>query len=215
MQRTENGRGLLAVGLIVLGLLFLGEQFFDFNVFGFLWPFLVMLPGIAFLYAALNGDRNAAGMAVPGAIITGTGLILFMQNVTGRWESWAYVWTLYPVFLGLALQFIGRRTESAKTLADGRGFVKWGGIAFVGAMVFFELMIFNDGGLLGDMAFPLVLIAIGAFMLFSRPRAHVDYGEKRKVVRTPAYAGNGKHGGQTLRQKIDAALAEDDEQPTA
>ena len=60
------------------------------------------------------------------AIVTGTGLILLYQNSTGRWQTWAYIWALYPVFLGLGLMFLGRRTDDEGTRRAGRGFVTWG-----------------------------------------------------------------------------------------
>jgi bacteriorhodopsin len=40
---------------------------------------------------------------IPGTIISGIAGILMWQNATGRWFSWAYVWTLIPGFVGLAL----------------------------------------------------------------------------------------------------------------
>ena len=103
-----------AAALIGLGVLFLLGQMFSMDIFGLGWPLFVMLPGLAFLFFAIRGDANAAPLAVPGAIVTGTGAILFYQNFTGHWESWAYAWALYPVFLGLALTFMGERTRNQK-----------------------------------------------------------------------------------------------------
>src|SRR5687767_10207750 len=99
MIQQDRGRTITAVGLIGLGILFLLGQVFGFSLFSVLWPFFVILPGAAFLYGAFTGGKNAAGLAVPGSVITGTGLILLYQSLTNHWESWAYAWTLYPVFV--------------------------------------------------------------------------------------------------------------------
>jgi hypothetical protein len=219
----DTGRGIAAISLIGFGLLFLLAQIFNFSLFGMLWPFFIIGPGAAFLYFANKGDKGQAGLAVPGSIITGTGLILMYQNLTGHWESWAYAWLLYPVFLGLALQFMGQRANEENTYNVGRGFVRWGGGAFVAGAALFELMIFGGGGLLGGLALPLVLIALGAFMLM-RPGSQNsirNFKIKNEGLFTGAVNVNGRsryNGGPSatvdpeLQRKINAALAEDDEQ---
>jgi hypothetical protein len=40
-------------------------------------------------------------MAVPACIVGGIGMILFWQNQTGNFGSWAYAWTLIPGFAGV------------------------------------------------------------------------------------------------------------------
>jgi hypothetical protein len=105
----DRGRSITAFSLIGLGVLFLLSQIFGFSLFSLLWPLFVIIPGAAFLYFAITGDKKMAGLAVPGTVITGTGLILLFQSITGYWQSWAYAWTLYPLFVGLALTFMGQR----------------------------------------------------------------------------------------------------------
>ena len=207
MSHSTGGRQATAIILIGLGVLFLLGQFFNFSLLGLLWPLFIVLPGVAFLYAAFTGDRDKAGLIIPGAMVTGTGAILFYQNLTGHWESWAYVWALYPVFLGLALVFIGRRTSNEGTIRTGDGFVKWGLIAFVALWALFELFIFGGNKWMVTTLLPLVLIAAGAFMLL-RSRSQ----EKFKVTRSGNGYHKAKHNGDTLQEKIDAALTEDDDQ---
>jgi peptidoglycan/LPS O-acetylase OafA/YrhL len=218
-SQQDIGRRIGAATLIGVGALFLLGQVTDFDVFGFIWPFFVILPGAAFLFAAFNGDKNAAGLAVPGALVTGTGGILLYQNMTGHWESWAYIWALYPVFLGLALTYVGRRTDNEGTYKAGRGFVRWGGIAFIVMWAIFELAIFSGDRPFGHLLLPLVLIGAGVILLFrgtgDKPkRDSVTIFTGPKVV-TIGKAKNGyvPHASDKLRQEIDAALAEDDEHP--
>ncbi len=215
MTQTNQdiGRRIGAVLLIGLGVLFL----LGFDIFGFGWPFLVLLPGLAFLYFAFTGDKNAAGLAVPGALVTGTGAILFYQNMTNHWESWAYVWALYPVLLGLALTFLGERTSQAETARAGRGFIRWGAISFVALWALFELVIFSGNRPLGNFLLPAVLIGVGAWMLLrggrgeKAKRGEIEFTGPRVIV---PKAKNG-YASEKLQREIDAALAEDDETPIA
>ncbi len=206
--RSTTGSRVVALVIIAAGVFFLLAQFgfFSFNLLGFLWPFFIIVPGLAFLYPALTGGRDAAPLAIPGAIITGTGAILLYQNITGHWDSWAYIWTLYPVFLGIGMILMGRRAGDRKADATGRGFVRWGLIAFLLLAAFFELFVLNNLGL-GRYLLPLALILFGAWMLRGGRRsrdADFDLGSTPiKPKRTSA--------SDELRRRIDIALAEDDE----
>jgi hypothetical protein len=227
MNEQPKGQQITAVVLIGLGILFLLGQIFQFSFWGTIWPFFVIVPGAAFLYAAVNGDRKSTGLIFPGAIITGTGVILLYQNITGHWESWAYAWILYPVFVGLALMFEGGRKDNPNTYKTGRGMVYWGGLAFLLVAALFELTIFNRSGFLSNILLPLLLIGAGAVMLFrgnlNLPGLNSDKDKRKhdetpvftgaRVVNVPAYRANG-HAPEVsseLQRKIDQALAEDDQ----
>lgn len=205
-QGNNAGRLIGAVVLIGLGLMFLAGNFFDFG-FGFWdfsWPFFVLVPGLVFLFFAITGDKNAVGLVYPGTIVTGTGAILFYQNVTGNWESWAYVWTLYPLFVGIALSYEGYRRNQTNNIATGRNMIMGGFIGFLVFGAFFELMIFNDNDRLLNIGLPLVLIGVGAYLLMNRSRSRrgdveFDSLPKRK---------NDADVSPALRRKIDEALDE-------
>ncbi len=225
MNRREvgAGRALLAFALIGFGVLFLVGQFVSLDWLWNLWPLFVLVPGLVFLYFAVTGKPDAASLAIPGAIITGTGLILLFQSITGRWESWAYIWALYPVFLGLGLMYMGRRTDNQGTYNSGQGFVQWGLIAFLVLGSFFEIFIFGGFGV-GRFILPLALIGIGAWLLF-RPRRvsrladlGPSNGKPKRVDEDPFFTGapsprprGTAPRGDSLRQRIDEALAEDEE----
>ncbi len=203
----DPGRTLPAVILIGVGVLFLLGQIFSFSFLGAFWPFMVIIPGLAFLYFAVTGRRETAGLAIPGAIITGTGAILLYQNFTGHWESWAYIWTLYPVFIGMALTYVAQKNENRDALKAGQGLVRWGLIAFVGAWAFFELIIFNGGGAFGNFLLPALLIGAGVWLLF---RQNTPSKRKVFVPEKPKHM-NGNHSSDDLQSRIDEALAEPDE----
>lgn len=164
---TEQSRKNTAIALIGLGVLFVAAQIFNISLIGLAWPLFVIGPGAIFLYFATrrDGDDDQAGLIFPGIIITGTGLILLYQNITGHWASWAYVWTLYPAMVGLALQYHGRRTGEREEIGVGREMFRWALAAFGVAWLFFEVLIFGQGT-----SFALLAIALGAYILY-RERA--------------------------------------------
>jgi hypothetical protein len=214
-QTQRNSFGALL--LIGLGVLFLVGQVFNINfwsIVGFSWPVLVMIPGLIFLALAFSGDRRAAGFAFPGSIITGTGAILWYQNMTGNWQSWAYMWTLYPAFVGLAMMFNGRRQANDKLYGTGRSMANYSAVAFVAAAAFFELLIFHANGALTGWIVPLGLIGAGGYLLLGGRSHFAAFAtpEKRKPD-VSAFAGARGSGrishGDELQRQIDEALRED------
>ena len=226
MNQTQSGRNIGAILLIAIGALFFVTQGLNidiWDIFGISWPLFVLLPGLGFLALAIFGDKRTAGFIVPGAIITGTGAILAVQSATGRWESWAYVWTLYPVFLGFALTFLGRRTANRQTERTGRGFVTWGTVAFLIGFTFFELAIFGSMSGLGSLLLPVILIGAGVLMLTrGRLPLAADTSEKLKrkndepLFTEPRALNSKRLNGYSpvidpdLQRRIDEAIAEDD-----
>jgi hypothetical protein len=63
------------------------------------WPIWVIFAGAALLVIGLLVGE--ADMAVPACIVAGIGGILYYQNASGNWESWSYLWTLIPGFVGV------------------------------------------------------------------------------------------------------------------
>ena len=134
-MNTNQNQSRTVGGMLLIGLggLFLLGQVTGFGFFGFSWPLFVLIPGLIFLALALRSEDNSTvGFIFPGIIVTGTGLILSYQNMTNHWESWAYIWTLYPVMVGLALRYMGNRTQHPDTAKVGRMLTTGGLIGFVG-----------------------------------------------------------------------------------
>lgn len=99
---TNKGNLIGGAILILLGLFFLAAQFMP-ALLGrwFSWPMILIAIGGVFLILAFL--TRIGGLAIPGSIVGGIGLILNWQNATGNWESWAYMWTLIPGFVGLGI----------------------------------------------------------------------------------------------------------------
>lgn len=77
------------------------------------WTMWLMLVGAALLVIGLL--VGAPGMAVPACIVAGIGGILYYQNFTGDWVSWAYMWTLIPGFVGVGSILAGLLGEDLKS----------------------------------------------------------------------------------------------------
>jgi hypothetical protein len=75
------------------------------------WPLIVVGVGAAFLL--FGGGTSAVGLVIPGAIVLGIGCMLYVQNLTGWWNSWAYAWALIPGFTGLGLLVFDQLTTAS------------------------------------------------------------------------------------------------------
>ena len=102
MKKTNITGGLI---MILIGAWFLAVQFVPGMrswVSGS-WPLSIIGVGAIFLVAAIAS--NVPGLVIPAFIIGGIGSLLFYQEATGDWDSWAYAWSLIPGFVGLGLLF--------------------------------------------------------------------------------------------------------------
>lgn len=217
MARNNLGALLLiGVGALLLVFQVFGINFW--NLLGGFWPLFIVLPGLAFLSVAYFGDQRTIGFAFPGTIITGTGLILTYQNFTNNWESWAYIWTLYPAFVGAALLFVGSRKHDAHDMRVGRNLIQWSVVAFVIGLVFFEFFIFGGNGALTRYLLPAALLGLGGYLLlFNRRDESIktkrEYLEPQPPAPRKMNPSNGVSDANinpNLRKQIDEALREDD-----
>ena len=134
----------------------------------FSWPWFVIAAGvILLLFGLLTG---APGMAVPACIVGGIGVLLYYQNDSGNWASWAYAWTLIPGFAGIGSILAGILGDNPKrSIRDGINLIVISAVMFI---IFGSLL----GGLnlLGPY-WPALLILLGLWILiqplFRRGRA--------------------------------------------
>lgn len=167
MKRENLTWGLL---LILLGGAFLVFQLFPDLFGGFNWTWIIIGMGIIFVVASLLS--RVGGLMIPGAILTGLGFIFIWQDRTDNWDSWAYIWTLIPGFVGLGM-LIGGLYDRELRQARGAGL-------FLIVLSLIGLAIF--GGLFGlDVSilryWPVLLIILGGYILL---RALLRPGEKEK-----------------------------------
>jgi len=181
MKAAEvHSRMIVGGTLVGLGGLFLLAQITDWHIFALGWPLFVLIPGLVFLTLAIRGGRDVAGLFFPGILVTGTGAILTYQNITGNWESWAYIWTLYPVMVGLALRCFARRTGEQSAEQAGRYLMIGGLVGLVGLGSLFELAVFDSIRFSGfHVMLPLLMVGVGACLIVKNMRT--SGSRKRKT----------------------------------
>ncbi|MGD9739331.1 MAG: hypothetical protein AB7O56_12845 [Bauldia sp.] len=157
----------IAIALIAVGAFFFIVEVFNIRLGIAWWPLLFLLPGLAMIAWAFSMRTVNSGLAVSGANLATLGGIFLYQTASGNWESWTYIWTLFPLATGVALMAAGNRNGDETLTRSGLESARWGGIAFVVGVVIFEVFIF--GGLIGYII-PLVLVAIGGFILWNNSR---------------------------------------------
>jgi hypothetical protein len=172
---TSSQRGALAGGLvlILLGVLFLAGQLVPdlwSRVTQASWPLIVVGVGVFLLLIGVLA--NAPGMAIPACIVGGIGLLLYWQNLTGNWESWAYAWTLIPGFVGIGIIIDGLWERKGSAVRGGLWVVLISAVLFV---VNASLIggLFGGGLTFISKWWPVALILVGVLSL-------IDYVAKSR-----------------------------------
>lgn len=174
---TSSQRSALVGGIILIGLgiLFLLGQIIP-NLFGWLdafsWPLIIVAGGVLFLIIGVL--TNTPGLAVPACIIGGIGLLLYWQNQTGNWESWAYAWALIPGFVGLGTLLMGLWQGKWDEVRGGLWLMVISAIMFVVFGAFLGGLFGGGFGFIGKW-WPLALIALGVLSL-------IDVVSKRRAA---------------------------------
>jgi len=158
-RRTGLVGGLI---LILLGLWFLAMQLvpelqtlIDIELS---WPLFVIGAGVVLLILGLL--TGEPGMAVPACIVGGIGVLLYYQNETGDWASWAYAWTLIPGFAGIGAILAGLLGDKPKqSVRDGVNLI------IISAVMFVIFSSFLGGQNLLGPYWPVLLILLGLWFL--------------------------------------------------
>jgi len=169
-QKRKTGAIAGGVALIAFGLFLLIGQIFKQTFWETMWPLFPIAIGVVFYIIMFAGKKETAGFAIPATIITMIGLILFFQNLTGLWETWAYAWALIIVAVGLGIYIMSLYTGKESDRRSGIAVMRVGLILFVvfGAVMelIFQNFISNN---LMQYLFPALMILIGLYLIL-RPR---------------------------------------------
>ncbi len=165
-----NWQFYLGMVLVITGGVFLADQFLPFRIMSFFWPLLIVLPGLTFLMGMLTAGRRGAGLAIPGAVITTIGLLLFLQNTFDIWVTWSYAWALLVSATGVGMLVMNLYLKRPTLRRVAGLLIGIGLILFVVFGVFFEVILDISGA---DIASGLFLggglVLLGLFVIFSRP----------------------------------------------
>ncbi len=148
------GIPILATGCILL----LASLTGWWRVWAWLWPAEVLAVAFGFLFAAIY--TGGIWLLVPAVIIGLNGLLMQFCALTGLWNSWAVLWTIEPLSLGLAFLIISAKTRS-------RGLSTAGIVLCTIAGLFTALMITVLGRWwLINMVGAVGLVLVGVLLLF-------------------------------------------------
>jgi hypothetical protein len=142
--------GILLIGL---GLILLLPNITDLRMRD-IWALIVLLTGLAF-FAGFLADRSRPGFLIPAGVLTTVGSLFLYCSL----EGWWHMRSLWPVFIaapgvGFLLQYLFDKRD--------RGVLHTAMILLGTAAVFLAFL--SEGGLI----LPMLLIALGAFFLFTR-----------------------------------------------
>jgi hypothetical protein len=158
----KNNSYALGIAIMALGIVILLGKLGVFSFIGStLWPLFVLLPGL--LLHALFFNRMLPSIAlIPAGILTFTALLFFYCNIFG-WRSMSYLWPGFILAVSLGFYeyylFDANRPRGALVTAVILAAVA---AAFFVFMLMFTAMIYF---------LAVVLIAVGAYLLFRRPSA--------------------------------------------
>jgi len=167
-NNEQHERNTRALGLLLLavGAWILVARFIYIDLGSWLWPFWVIVPGGLIMALGFRDiHRSNEGLVTFGSIVAVTGIILFVQNITGQWQSWAYAWALvFPGSIGLGQYLWGKRRADAAAVRSAEKTIWVAVVLFVALSIFFEVVLgIGDFrlGATGRIVVPVLLIAAG------------------------------------------------------
>jgi hypothetical protein len=161
MNAQKRSNIVLGIVLILVGALYLASRFIPglSLVITFSWPWIIV--GVGALLLLLGLLIGVPEMAIPACIVGGIGGLLYYQNSTGDWVSWAYVWALIPMFVGAGIilsALLGGKGR--QVYLQGLETMGVGAVLFVIFGSFFNAF---AGG--WTIYLPLVLVLVGLYIL--------------------------------------------------
>jgi len=149
---------------ILTGILLLADAALSHFLGANLWPFRIIVPGVVLFFCALFMDeRNGVVWSIISSVTTMTGLIFWVNVMTGYRATWAYSWTLiYPTAVGLGMLAYSVLKTKPKLSRAGWNYTKVGLGLFGVFAVFFEFIV-GLGGFDLEFGWPLLFISLGLF----------------------------------------------------
>jgi DNA-binding CsgD family transcriptional regulator len=158
----------LSAALVLLGALILASYLLPGGGIAIGLPLVICLLGAVTLVLA-NGAppkyKWAVWMLLPGAMLIALGIVLLLTTITGDWRAWAYAWLLLVAGAGIGTVLAGQRL-GWKDL-----YLLIGGGASLLSLILFTLFGAIAGGLFIQISAPILLIAGGLLLRFTRAGA--------------------------------------------
>jgi peptidoglycan/LPS O-acetylase OafA/YrhL len=159
-----RNRGQLALGiiLILLGVLFFAQRQYpvvaQWMNFYMQWPLNIVAAGALILVIGLL--LGVPSMAIPAAIVAGIGGILYFQVKAEDMQSWEYMWTLIPGFIGIGMILAGLLARNLHQARSGVNLMVISAVLFIIFAAFFGRL-----NLLGAYGPAILLVVLGLWVL--------------------------------------------------
>ncbi len=176
MEKQNRTQLILGILLILIGILYVvGQQIpalKQLTHLQFVWPFYVIGAGLLILVIGLL--TGAPHMAIPASLVAGIGGILYYQNQTQDWNSWSFLWTLIPGFVGVGYVLVALFGENI-----GPNLLRAVNLLVISAVLFLIFAaIFQRLNILGPYGPAALLILLGIYVVV---RGLVRAGRPRGV----------------------------------
>src|SRR5574341_599184 len=163
MSRQSRTQLVLGVLLILLGVWFVAVRQVPalkaWSELQFQWPFYVIGAGALILFIGLL--TGAPAMAIPASIVAGIGGILYYQNRFNDWESWSFLWTLLPGFVGFGTILTGLFGQDTRhNLGHGLNLMVISAVLFLIFAAFFQRL-----NILGAYGPAILLLLLGLYVI--------------------------------------------------
>jgi hypothetical protein len=164
-RRGLGGLFIPGVPILTTGMILLVASVLNWwRVWTWLWPLEVLAVAVGFALSALY--MRVIWLMIPAIIIGANGLVFQFCAITGRWETWALLWTIEPLSVGLSLLVVGAKKRLHRLMLAGLIICGVAGVGLVGmtAILFWWLI-----KILG----PMILVLSGLALLIwglVRPR---------------------------------------------
>lgn len=168
-QWFRSAVGYLGGLFLAAGILFFVGEMLDLRLGMNFWPLFIIVPGVAFFFVTLFlEEKIGVSLAIVSSITTMSGLILFVQALTGYWTTWPYTWTLlFPTAVGLGMLAYGAVKNRLDLRRAGWSITKVGLALFLVFAAFFEFILGLGGFSLG-FGWPLLLVSLGLLLFTLR-----------------------------------------------
>ena len=158
-KRGLSGLFIPGVPVLTTGLLLMLTSITgNWNLWSVLWPFEVL--GVAFGFVLAAVFMRVVWLMVPASIIGINGLAFLFCAISGLWVTWAVLWTIEFLAVGLPLLLIGAFQKQEGVKLAGIILCALSGIAFAAA----SSLIMNVNRSIG-MIGPLLLLGLGAYLI--------------------------------------------------
>ena len=159
-RRGLGGLFIPGVPVLATGAILLYASVFDaWHAWEWLWPLEVLAVAMGFLLASIY--MRSIWLLFPAILVGANGALFLFCALTGLWESWAVLWTIEPLSLGLAFLVVNLKQRSKGLFIAGVIMCVVAALGLIGMTAVFPYWVLVN--VLG----PAILLFVGVLMLIN------------------------------------------------